>query len=282
VSAVDESGRHLVTTNTLRIVLVVISTCLSASSSAPTIRDTVRRRSHPRVVTWLTWALLTAVAGAASASSGDYPAAAFSFVGTLTTAAVAIAGLRYGDRSIGWLDIVCLALVSAGLVLWHVFNHAGIAVVAACIIDSIGLVPTVVHAWQRPREETPSTYALIAVAGACATLAAWGTWTVTAVAYPLYVLVSMGACWVIIITGHRPAPAEELSETNTNEEPVSPLPGVPERATATSDTSADDAPKVAALVAEPHDDGGDEPDAEDDAASADAVAAKGRPSNPAT
>jgi hypothetical protein len=257
VSAVDDSGRHPVTTNTLRIVLVVISACLSASSSAPTIRDTVRGRSHPRVVTWLTWALLTAAAGAASASSGDYPAAAFSFVGTLTTTAVAIAGLRYGDRSIGWLDIVCLALVAAGLVLWRVFNHAGIAVVTACIIDGIGLVPTVVHAWQRPREETPSTYALIAAAGACATLAAWGTWTVTAVAYPLYVLVSMGACWIIIITGHRPAPAAQLSMTSTDEKPIAPPLVVPARTTATSDTSADDAPDVAALVAEPHDEGGD-------------------------
>ena len=225
------------TTNTLRIALVVISTCLSASSSVPTIRDTVRRRSQPRVVTWLTWSLLTGVAGAASLSSGDYPAAAFSLIGTLTTAAVAIAGLRYGDRSIGRLDVVCLALVAAGFVLWRVFNHAGIAVLAACVIDGIGLVPTLVHAWRRPREETPSTYALIAAAGGCATLAAWGTWTVTAVAYPLYVLVSMGACWAIIVTGHRPPPVEQLSELGADEAPASRPLGDPDDAATPTDTS---------------------------------------------
>jgi hypothetical protein len=237
-----------VTTNTLRIALVVISTCLSASSSVPTIRDTVRRLSKPRVVTWLTWSLLTGVAGAASASAGDYPAAAFSLIGTLTTAAVAIAGFRYGDRSIGRLDVVCLVLVVVGFVLWRVFNHAGIAVVAACVIDGIGLVPTLVHAWQRPREETPSTYALIAAAGGCATLAAWGTWTVTAVAYPLYVLVSMGGCWAIIVTGHRPPPAEQLSELGADETPASSPMGVPDRAAAATDTD-DDAERKAAEMA---------------------------------
>ena len=271
------------TTNTLRIALVVISTFLSASSSVPTIRDTVRRRSHPRVVTWLTWSLLTGVAGAASASSGDYPAAAFSLIGTLTTAAVAIAGLRYGDRSIGRLDVVCLVLVVAGFVLWRVFNHAGIAVVAACVIDGIGLVPTLVHAWRRPREETASTYALIAVAGGCATLAAWGTWTVTAVAYPLYVLVSMGACWAIIVTGHRPPPVEQLGEVGVDEAPATAPLDDPTGAAAASDTSEHDERKVdepaAATPTEDRD--GAEP-ADKEAQSGNVVVVAGQQSAPPT
>jgi hypothetical protein len=184
---------------TVRLGLVILSTLLSASSTLPYIVSTVKHVTHPRVVTWVTWALLTGVAGAASASAGDYPSAAFSFIGTFVTAAVVVAGLRYGDRSFAWLDGVCLGIVGVGLGLWLGLDAPGIAVFTACIIDFVGLVPTLVHAWRRPTEETAITYALIAVAGGVASFAAWGTWTVTAIAYPIYVFVSMGACWAIIV-----------------------------------------------------------------------------------
>ena len=70
--------------------LIVLSTALGASATIPYIAETIRRHTKPRIVTWLTWSLLTAVAGAASASTHDYPSAAFSLIGTLVTAAVVL------------------------------------------------------------------------------------------------------------------------------------------------------------------------------------------------
>jgi hypothetical protein len=183
----------------VRVGLVVLSTLLSAASTVPYIIATAKHQTQPRVVTWLTWALLTAVGGAASASAGDYPSAAFSLIGTVATTAVVIAGLRYGDRTFGRIDVTCLILVLVGFGLWLILNVPGIAVAAACVIDFIGLVPTLAHAWRRPYEETAVTYALIAAGGAAATAAAWGTWTITAVAYPIYVLLSMGVCSVVVV-----------------------------------------------------------------------------------
>jgi hypothetical protein len=92
-----------------------------------------------------------------------------------------------------------------GLVLWQVLDIPGIAVVAACVIDFIGLVPTLVHSWRAPQEETGLTYGLIAAGGVCAALAAWGTWTVTAVAYPINVAIVSdvrGRCWYIAARLH--------------------------------------------------------------------------------
>src|SRR5215470_3266612 len=109
-----------VITTSPRIALVVVSACLSATSAVPYVAETVRGKTRPRVVTWLTWSLLTAVGGAASASVGDYPSAAFSFIGTATTSAVVIVGLRYGDRTIRRLDIICLVFVMLGFTLWRI------------------------------------------------------------------------------------------------------------------------------------------------------------------
>jgi len=198
----------------VRVGLVVLSTVLSAASTVPYLVATAKRVTRPRVVTWLTWALLTAVGGAASASVGDYPSAAFSFIGTLVTTAVVVAGLRYGDRAFGRLDIACFALVAVGFALWLLLDVPGIAVAAACVIDFIGLVPTLAHAWRSPHEETAVTYALIAAGGGAATAAAWGTWTVTAVAYPLYVLVSMAICWAIVVL--RPTPGGAMTSGVTS------------------------------------------------------------------
>jgi hypothetical protein len=186
-----------------RFALVVLSTLLAAGSIVPYIVATVRRSTVPRLVTWLTWSLLTGVAGAASASAGDYPSAAFSLIGTLATGSIVVAGLRFGDRSFTRLDVTCLAVVVAGLIAWQTLGQPAIAVLVACLIDFVGLVPTLVHSWRKPYEETALTYALIAAGGGSAALAAWGHWTITALAYPVYVAATMGACWVILLSRRR-------------------------------------------------------------------------------
>jgi hypothetical protein len=235
--------------STVRVGLVVLSTLLSAASTVPYLIATAKRQTRPRVVTWLTWALLTAVGGSASASVGDYPSAAFSFIGTVVTSAVVIAGLRYGDRTFGRLDLVCFVLVIVGFGLWLLFDVPGIAVGAACVIDFIGLVPTLAHAWRRPHEETAVTYALIAAGGGAATAAAWGTWTVTAVAYPVYVLVSMAACWAIVVL--RSARLGTTAET----EMVGPAPETADRLESpgadTEDAVPDGPPSDESLPDEP-------------------------------
>jgi hypothetical protein len=193
-----------------------LSAVLGAAGTVPYIVATVRRTTRPRLVTWLTWCVLTAVAGAASVSVGDYPSAVFSFVGTLVTGLVIVAGLRFGDRSFTRLDVACLVAVGVGFVLWRTLDLPEVAVLASCLIDFVGLVPTLVHGWRKPREETALTYGLIAIGGACAVAAAWGTWTVPAVAYPVYVALSMGGCWLILVVRrrYRPSAVPDGAEIN--------------------------------------------------------------------
>jgi hypothetical protein len=187
--------------------LIVASSMLATASVLPYIRETVRRRVQPRLVTWGTWCLLTAMAGIASASVGDYPSAVFSLIGTLATGTVVIVGWRVGDRAFGRIDTVSLLLVLSGTGLWVSLDAPAVAVLTACLIDFVGLVPTAVHAWQHPEEEITSTFVLIAAGGACAGLAAWGDWSVTALAYPVYVAVSMTAVALLTLRPDPNAPA---------------------------------------------------------------------------
>lgn len=206
-----------------RFGLVVASSLLATCSTLPYIREIMRGTTKPRLVTWGTWSLLTAMAGVASASVGDYPSAVFSFVGTVATAAVVAVGLRFGDWAFGGLDAVCLTLVIVGVVAWRALDQPGLAVLAACLIDFVGLVPTAVHAWRHPEQETPVTFVLIAAGGACAGLAAWGDLSVTALAYPVYVAVSMGAIAVLTLrpaSVATPAPDAQPPESSLTESPA--------------------------------------------------------------
>jgi hypothetical protein len=187
---------------TTTVMLVVASGLLGTASAVPTIRDTVRGRATPPLVTWGTWTLITALAGAASVSSRDYPAAVYSFVGTVATGTVVLVAVRTGDRTFGRLDIICITLIVPALIWWLTSRQPAAAVIGTCVIDLIGLVPAIALAWHHPARQSAATFALIAVGGVCATGAAWGTWTITAVGYPIYIAVSAGA--MTLLTRRQP------------------------------------------------------------------------------
>jgi hypothetical protein len=178
------------------LLLAGLGSLIAASGTVPYILATVRKQTKPRVVSWFTWSLLTAVVAAASFADGHMASAIFALVGTLATGAVVVAGLRYGDRTFSVLDVTCQLTALAGLVLWLTLDSPVIAVWVAIAVDFIGFIPTYKHAWQLPYEETTSTFVIIAGGGILATtsaLLAEGP-TIAGISYPLYVALSMAAC----------------------------------------------------------------------------------------
>jgi hypothetical protein len=182
-------------------ILIAFGGLISAAGTIPYILETIKGNTRPKVVTWLTWSLLTGLAGFAALADGQPGSALFALLGTLATGSVVAAGLRYGDRSFGVIDIACSLAVLAGLALWLIFKNPVIAVWIAIAVDSVGFVPTFIHAWHKPEEETASAFALIGFGGAitvAATLAS-GAMSVTALGYPCYVALSMALCTAVVL-----------------------------------------------------------------------------------
>ena len=84
----------------MRTLLSVLGSLIAVAGTVPYIIETIRGNTKPRIVTWLTWALLTGVAGAASMSAGQLGAAVFALLGTVATSSVVVAGLR--TRAPAW------------------------------------------------------------------------------------------------------------------------------------------------------------------------------------
>jgi len=205
----------------MHVILAMVGSLLAAGGTLPYIVQTVHGTTKPRIVTWLTWSMLTGVAAAAAFAAGDVSSGTFALLGAVATGLIVVVGLRYGDRSFGRLDVLCMMGVIVGLVLWQLLKTPAIGVGAAIIIDFVGFVPTFRHAWEKPHEETASTFALVGAGGvlAAGAIAATGVITVTSIGYPLYVAVSMTACALVTLLRRRrrlvgdvPLPADEPSE----------------------------------------------------------------------
>jgi hypothetical protein len=173
--------------------------------------DIVRGKTKPRIVSWFTWTLLTTIACAASLADRQYPSAALMFCATIETLAIVIMGWKYGDRKFNRLDIICQIGALIGLLLWSVFNSPAVAVIATITIDLVGALPSIQHSWATPYEETWSAYCIAGIAGLLTVIAA-DKWSITAIAYPIYIVVINAVFVLVLIARKKYAVAGEPAE----------------------------------------------------------------------
>lgn len=186
----------------MRNVLIVLSSFFTIAAALPYISDILKRKTKPRVVSWLIWALLTGISAAASLSDKQYAAFVLSLSASIECIAVVLLGLKYGDKDYSRLDIGCFAGAIIGLLLWYIFDSPSIAILAGIIIDLVGAVPTISHAWIDPFEETWMTFAMSAIGAVFAVLAAT-TVRVTSLANPIYIVIINMILTSVIITRQR-------------------------------------------------------------------------------
>ncbi|OVE79459.1 hypothetical protein BVY00_00395 [bacterium G20] len=181
---------------------IVISSFFAFIGTLPYMRDVYRKKSKPREVSWFIWGLLAAITGAASLSDKQYASAILSLWVVIVTWTVVALGLRYGDKSFKLLDGVTLAASFIGLLLWWIFNSPAIAIIASLTIDLVASIPTYVHSWTRPNEETTSAYFLGMLASIFTLLAAKEV-SVTAIAVPVYFIFADGSLVTILTMRSR-------------------------------------------------------------------------------
>jgi hypothetical protein len=171
----------------MHAILIGISSILNSIAIVPYLIDVIRGRTKPRIVSWFIWSLITGIAGLASVVDRQYAAAILLMLGSLIWSMVVIFGWKHGDRRFETIDILCLIGALIGLVFLLVLRSPSWAVITTIAVDAVGSIPTVIHAWKEPHEETLITYTLIGLACIC-TLFAASEVSITAVAYPAYLV----------------------------------------------------------------------------------------------
>jgi hypothetical protein len=179
--------------------LAIFSGILVTASAIPYLVDIIKGKTKPNIVSWATWTLLTTIATVAAFASGA-PRSAFLTLGaTLATLAVVVLGLRYGIAKLTKFDIFCQAGAVVGLILWLIFNSPSLALGFTLAIDLTGGLPTLYHAWRRPKEETWQTFFVGMIASAL-TILSLSTYHFADLAFPVYfILFDLTVTLIIIL-----------------------------------------------------------------------------------
>lgn len=169
----------------MKEILAIAGAILITLCTIPYVIDTLKGKTKPNIVTWVTWTMLTAVATAAAFAAHEPRTAIFTLGSAVSTGVVILAGLRNGFAKYSIFDGLCQAGIIVGFILWLIFNSPSIAIIAAVSLDFMAMLPTLRHSWIKPREETWETY-LINTIASILVLVALKDYSTPSLAYPLY------------------------------------------------------------------------------------------------
>ncbi len=198
----------------MRPVLVALSGVLALAATIPYLRDIVRGRTKPRLVSWLVWSVLVGISSAAAFATRQLPAGVLSLCDALACGLVVLLGYKHGDRTLGRLDVACLLGACMAVGLWGLLESPAVAAVVIVVTDFLGAIPTFRHSWLRPYEETWLAFALSGLSGAVTLLAA-NFGVLTAIVYPLYILVAnlIIVILLLLLSPHRARPNDQPCPT---------------------------------------------------------------------
>lgn len=202
----------------MKDIFLVLATIITVIGVIPYLKDILKGKTKPNLVSWVTWTLLTVIATAAEISAGEYVAAIFTAAAAFETGLVVVLGLfKKAYVKYTRFDIACQLAAVVGIVLWQMFDSPAIAVIAAVTIDFIGALPTFRHSYQKPEEETWITFALSGVGGFFGVLAL-ETYNFVSLPYALYiVLINILMAFVIIVSARRKLRLNYSNHTNVKE-----------------------------------------------------------------
>lgn len=186
----------------MRNLLAVIAGLIAIVATLPYIVDTTKGKTHPNIITWFTWGLLSGVTAVAAGASGAVQTAIFASLLAACDIAIVLAGLRSGIRRYTIFDVICQILAIIGIILWRITNEPALAILLNIISDLIGALPTYRHIWHDPHRETLSTFVL-AMFSALVAIIAIENYKFTSAGYPIYIFFSATSFAVLILLHRR-------------------------------------------------------------------------------
>lgn len=168
-------------------ILVTLGALLAAISIAPYIKGVLKGVVKPKIASWLVWCVLSVLLTGAAIASGQFMSAIMSGVTVVATAMVLVLGLKKGSGGFDKLDIICLIGAAAGIAIWLILDNPTLAIFEAVAVDIIAFIPTLVHGWVSPAEESLASYGLASLGASMGLMAAvLAGASAAGLAYPVY------------------------------------------------------------------------------------------------
>ncbi len=174
------------------ILLVMASAATIITGSSFYIRDILRGKTKPNLVSWLMWATAPLVAtGAALAAGADLLASTRIFLSGLIPLIIVVVALfrKQSYWKLQLFDGLCGLSSVIALILWLLAQDPIAAITLAIVGDTLALFPTLRKAWIAPETETGLTF----VFGIIATVLIIPTipqWDIPNAGFQVYLLIA--------------------------------------------------------------------------------------------
>jgi hypothetical protein len=188
-------------------VLGFASTAIAIVSYLPYFIDILKNRTKPHTFTWIIWGVLTSIAFVEQIKANAGPGSWVTGSTALICLFIAVVGYTKKQVKISRSD--WLSLSGAAIVLGFLFitKDAVLSIILLTAINGIGYIPTFRKSFNRPFEETLSTYFL---GGLKFVFAVWAlqSYSFVTIIFPLSIIILSWGFVLMIITRriqHTPA-----------------------------------------------------------------------------
>lgn len=184
--------------------LVLVSALLSFSGAFAYIRDMVKGKSKPNLVTWGLWGFAPLIAtGAALSAHADTWATVRIFISGFSPLLVFISAFFISGSywKLSWPDYACGFFSLIALGAWLLVGSPILAILLAAIADLLATLPTIIKAWKHPETETFYTY-FIGLFTAGIILPAIPVWNIENSAFQIYLLLANTVLCFIVLRGY--------------------------------------------------------------------------------
>ena len=184
--------------------LVIISSILILSGVIAYIRDILKGKSKPNLVTWGLWALGPMIAtGAALSVDADPWATLRIFISGFGPLLIFLAGIFFSESywKLSLFDYTCGALSLVALGVWFLADSPLLAILFAAIGDLFATLPTIIKAWQHPETETLYTY-FTGFFTAIVIIPSIPVWNIANSAFQIYLIIANTFLFFIVLRGY--------------------------------------------------------------------------------
>ena len=184
------------------LILTVLIFAFGTASYIVGIKEMLQNKYTPSTFSRVVWLLLAVISFAGVVSSGSTQASVIlSAIFLAGNAAICLMSFWKGTRSVGRLEIACLAILTLSAVIWLVYDAPLVSLAVSLFAHFIGGVPTYVKVWKRPASESAGFWSLFFIASVFSFIASWGEpWHL--VIFPIYFMLFDGVMTFLSLRKH--------------------------------------------------------------------------------
>jgi len=178
-----------------------LAACLAVYAFVPYFSGIAAGRTKPHVFTWLLFAILSGIGGAAQFAEGGGAGTWVILTSSFMCLLVFLFALKHGERHITRSDWATFMTALMALPLWYFTKDPLWSVLLVILIDMMAFYPTFRKSWHKPQQEVLQSYAVSAVKFSLGLIALEQV-NLTTVIYPAY-LVTANVLFIALLLWRR-------------------------------------------------------------------------------